>query len=471
MSALIVCKGCGKNGNDEGTLLKKCKYCEKMKCDDSRFYCSDECFALDWPKHKQWHKKQKHKVPDEAHAMVNRVVESFNKNQGLEEKEAKELYQKLTQGALSRIDEAKAIIRKLTVLSGTDVNINDSDPYGDGDQRDVLKESKRQILRNLFSDGGDLESCLVFRGLSPFGYACAQGNKQMVLNMIKATKEWSNERMQLLEKRETSLRLSPLLITIAFSKAKSTVCYHTGVSEINMDHVGVVEALLRYGARPDVKELSGRTVIHYAAGCMATTETLKMTDYLIDAAKSSKYFGKEVVLRNLAKEEYNGLTATVGGYLVKTKRREVILSNDRGRFSLDPVKLFSVNEGGEKCIVDSSRNLINDLDRLSTISLHEVFMSQRVDVAQFLVDRKASIDVGEVTVRSMSQVRNAFGISSMSKIIQKYATKLEKKGCAYCQTLPEQAFKCSRCRTAIYCSSNCQRAHWSQHKLECIRQK
>ncbi len=36
-----------------------------------------------------------------------------------------------------------------------------------------------------------------------------------------------------------------------------------------------------------------------------------------------------------------------------------------------------------------------------------------------------------------------------------------------CKVKEKVMFKCSRCRSAFYCSEVCQRGHWKQHKKEC----
>ena len=42
--------------------------------------------------------------------------------------------------------------------------------------------------------------------------------------------------------------------------------------------------------------------------------------------------------------------------------------------------------------------------------------------------------------------------------------------CTYCKELtkPENLLKCSRCRKVFYCNKQCQKNHWSKHKLDCI---
>lgn len=120
-------------------------------------------------------------------------------SQNSKSNEAQYLFQQMA-GGVKPTEVTKSIIRKLAILSGTDVEMNDRDPYCNGDQSHVgvksLKgESTRQILRDLFSQGGDLGSYLVFKGFSTFALSCGLGHGKAVERAIKATKEGSNERM------------------------------------------------------------------------------------------------------------------------------------------------------------------------------------------------------------------------------------------------------------------------------------
>ena len=165
--------------------------------------------------------------------------------------------------AKTRFETVK-IIQKLLVKAGTDVDQNDNDPYGDGDQTLILGkelEPHRQILRNLFAAGGDIEHHMIGNsGLTPFSWSCVMGDTKAVENTLKATfLRGQQPLIQLLEHRQTSMRIPPLLLTVALSKHKQTVSKYSKRKVADMDHVGVFRALIRYGARPDAKDVAGKT--------------------------------------------------------------------------------------------------------------------------------------------------------------------------------------------------------------------
>jgi hypothetical protein len=54
------------------------------------------------------------------------------------------------------IEEQKMIIRKLLENTGTNVALNDSDPYGDGDQTPIKTESRAQVYREMWNIGADV---------------------------------------------------------------------------------------------------------------------------------------------------------------------------------------------------------------------------------------------------------------------------------------------------------------------------
>lgn len=158
--------------------------------------------------------------------------------------------------------QSSEIVRRLLEKAGTNCDKNDEDPFGDGDQTMICgfeNENKSQILRNLWSMGGDIEHWL--RGyphsMPAFHFHCVNGDKRRVEAVLKGLS--LDERFKLLEKRVTSMRLTALILTIAMSKHPNTTHQYTRYPIEDMDFIGVIQILLRYGARPNAKEVTGKT--------------------------------------------------------------------------------------------------------------------------------------------------------------------------------------------------------------------
>ena len=80
--------------------------------------------------------------------------------------------------------------------------------------------------------------------------------------------------MHLLEQRMTGFRLSPLLMTLAFCKTPHIVHNLTGT--VVQNYVETARVLLKYGARPDAKDVSGKNATHFGAGSKANSDSLEI---------------------------------------------------------------------------------------------------------------------------------------------------------------------------------------------------
>jgi len=120
-------------------------------------------------------------------------------------------------------------LRRELAEHGTDVRQNDTDPCGDGDQSNIVRDERRQFYRNLFSHGGDIAECLmginngVAAAMSDFGWACLTGNVARVTELLEGADRADlavppGPLVELLERRETAMRLSPLLLIVSAGK-------------------------------------------------------------------------------------------------------------------------------------------------------------------------------------------------------------------------------------------------------------
>lgn len=236
------------------------------------------------------------------------------------------------------------------------------------------------------------------------------------------------------------------------------------------------------------------TACHYGAGMFATEQTLKMTDMAIKATKTCSLVGKPVVLDGLSRKEYNGLEGVLGGYVAETERRVFHpLDPDKKEFSVKPENVFTFLQDKEDkvCIFDKSlrpTNLVDVRDRTGSISLHEVTMSKRNDVAKFLLDRSpTSLDVEEYTgVSPRRMALTPVMGSQVNDVIRQYLAKqsrkevrkenIRKELCENCGKhscdLGRELLQCTRCLDAVYCSKECQVADWAEkHKKECPKRE
>ena len=223
------------------------------------------------------------------------------------------------------LDAQRSMIRELLIESETDVELNDSQPLDDGDQSTPPTEGK----------GADIEHCMIWNAFPPFVRHVVRGDAARVRTILKQQHAVSSSLAfrQLLELRCSSLRLSPLVLCVAIQKHPHIILTHNRdlQSKDQLDHVGVAAALLRYGARPDAKDVTGKTIVHYGAGGMATPESFVIVEYCIAAARVSAYNGQTVIVDGLqAKPELNQSSVVLTGFDGPTGRCVVQLEEEDG---------------------------------------------------------------------------------------------------------------------------------------------
>mmetsp|Transcript_6693 Transcript_6693/g.9713 ORF Transcript_6693/g.9713 Transcript_6693/m.9713 type:complete len:543 (+) Transcript_6693:55-1683(+) len=401
---------------------------------------------------------------------------------------------KLNQETLEMMDDMgslplvmqKARIREiLTRQCATNCNRNDADPLGDGDQSMIRTVNGRQAARELWATGGDIEGTVVELNFNnskfyQFYRFCVMGDSPNVCKALKEASADQDELTRMLETRLTSMRLSPLVFTIAAGKNLMPL-----PNAPPREHAKVVKLLLQYGANPYAKDVVGKTVCHYGAGMMATDWTLELVDMCIEASKSAHLFGKEVEIINAENASWNGKRGIAGGYLVDSKKRIVQIQNADGEghaeLAVSTTKLQLANEA-DQLSVRPLPPLVDVQDRMGSVCMHEVLMSQREDVAKLLLTKyDASIDIEDADGSSpRSMALNSMGMmaSSVSPIIAKIAIakgreekKQEKVTCDKCKApepTPGAFQECARCKSVRYCSKACQTIAWKEwHKHDC----
>ena len=186
----------------------------------------------------------------------------------------------------------------------------------------------------------------------------------------------------------------------------------------------------------------------------------------------------------------------LGGYITETDRRVFYPSNDpKKEMAIKPANIYLLKEtesGLQKiCISDKSilsKNLVDVQDRIGSISMHEVIMSKRDDVATFLLARSSTcLDIAECcgyTVRSMT-LTPIIGAHPVNDVIRQHVRKVVRKEqkkarskevCERCgikaSDLRKEMKVCINCLDAVYCSRECQVSDWKDtHKKECAERE
>lgn len=254
-------------------------------------------------------------VPADANASI--APASSSRSTEEEEKEKIEALQRQLLDSFSRcsgdLEATDMLTFQMFRTVGIDQRAYDTDPFSDGDQSklkssaglhelwymkqpaafglclaEALKRMDQKIPRQTTETVDDyirrlskvqepaLAATTVVdtnrretKGFSDFALFCAVGNAFMVEKILLSTAVNSKERYQLLERRESPFRLSPLLLAV-----KHVTLLHE--TQGNWDEV--VHTLLAFGACPFARDILGRTVVHYA------------TDgKLLDAAKFPRF--------------------------------------------------------------------------------------------------------------------------------------------------------------------------------------
>lgn len=297
----------------------------------------------------------------------------------------------------------------------TNINLNKNNPFGDGDQTPILNKYKQQFLRLQSLEGGDIQECLQNQKLTPFAFLIIQGNKPGVVKML--SKVNGNAKRQLLERRETFLRYSPLHLAVIGARV---VASGSALGSNTPDHVGVVRELLKAGARVDSKELTGKTVIHHCCAHL-----------LCDATK------------------------------------------DIARICVAEYKRLNLKDDNK----DTITGLVDIPDRFLETAVHaSIELPKTKEVLEFLIG-----ELGANPLLKCGAGLTAFdavkGNCLLTQIMSRGACKAAKvayetsQGCSFCGKIPQsegaKLLTCSRCKSVFYCNSACQKSHWPAHKKDC----
>jgi len=156
-------------------------------------------------------------------------------------------------------------------------------------------------------------------------------------------------------------------------------------------------------------------------------------------------------LHSLKNAAMNGKIGIARGFNVDNGRRVVYLPGEDTPVGLKPENLKLANNKSPKALP----NLCDVQDRLGGVALLEVFMSDRTDVAEFLLDTVgASIDVADWDGYSPSSMASTPGGqmgSAVGPLIMKHAMKQARKAkkaavnsCVQCGVTKKTPMSCGK---------------------------
>jgi len=139
----------------------------------------------------------------------------------------------------------------------------------------------------------------------------------------------------------------------------------------------------------------------------------------------------------------------------------------------ESVNMYIDDQGQAKGLTENRRAsqitfAINDPQTI----LGDAFIARVIDDQHDLFERKdltkeeISIDAKWMKI-AIEQNKNRT-VNSREKAEDEFKAMIStKKSCRSTGCSKEGIFRCSRCKTAYYCSAECQRMDWSRHKLGC----
>ncbi len=174
-----------------------------------------------------------------------------------------------------------------------DVKKNQLDKFGDGDQSalTVVPGGPGADLEQYWSTGGTFNPFQRPMEYSALLRAASWGSVREVQAILESIKDEPREvRVQYLEFRESSLRMTPLLGLVTGSRScdltRGVVCpaflWPNPPKKRDVDHVKCAKLLLEAGANPDCKDILGKTPLMQCCNSMATTTSLAVAEVLVE---------------------------------------------------------------------------------------------------------------------------------------------------------------------------------------------
>lgn len=350
----------------------------------------------------------------------------------------------------------------------TNVDQNAGDPFGNGDQSFVpmpdtkdlmarganmqeimerVNNSPFQRLRTLWSEGFDFNPERE-ADFSPMMVACFCGRLKAVRELLDRTDVGSSNRAELLNMRESTIRMSPLLGTITGSRLSPALGTIVGSPWGASEHVDVAKLLLQARADVHAKDVAGFSVLHHCCTIYASDTSLQIARLcaqhgadpnamnrfgelpLFEPVMNCKHGIVRVLCESRADPARKGKDGTTAFSLASLQPDMLKVFSDAMKVVAFPNGTAVTLHGLVKVELNGCRGVVN-----------EQLLTGRLQVC--LADGR----------------HMALKPENLKAV--------EQGACAACGDNRAKLKECSDCREVGYCSQSCQKAHWKTHKPHC----
>ena len=168
-------------------------------------------------------------------------------------------------------------MRAMIQASGTNLQMCDADPYGDGDQSLIRNRRRAQFLRDVWSAGGNFFELVETGQLHPFHMRILSGD----VKGVEAALAQTENKTELLEVRAGVIRQTPLITAVFAPRCAPKMSQSGKIPFAN--YQAIVRILLREGAKVNARDIAGHTAIYFAAGAYSSSSSLKLLKDLVEA--------------------------------------------------------------------------------------------------------------------------------------------------------------------------------------------
>ena len=285
--------------------------------------------------------------------------------------------------------------------------------YDDGDQSPLSGESA-QYLKNQWSTGMD---CVPFEPrfhyLSSWLKVIYSGDYDSMMKMLENKSEAEIKRM--LDRRESLMNISAIFHVVV--GARTLAEKHPDLADVQRlseknltiknEHIKILEKLLNLGADVNVRDVAGFSPLHYCAQFHGNKTTLKMAEILIKAG----------------------------------------------------AKVDAQNRFGSTPLMDSTIAQRYDLVKFFTKLGADLFLKDHDGSSPFSLSQ-----YNQKMLKIFSEARKKNACKERERLREEAGGSF--KNCSVCGST-ENTKLCTGCFFVWYCSTQCQKKNWGEHKENC----